>query len=636
MEPERLHSLSHSTADNHPNRVNNDGQRSRSQSYPAEANWPACAAFIKQHDEQMTKNWKEDIDTLLVFAGLFSAVVTAFATQSYAMLQQQQTSSLPNSGQGPSLQGNSTSVNGSIISSQGIMHTLFEPSPSVIRINILWFYSLVCSLISSLLAILAKQWLREYMCEGSSTPRETIRIRQHRFDGLTTWHVSKLIAFPPILLQCALVLFFFGLIEFLWFMDALLAGLVSIPIAAALIFHLATSLAPAFSTACPYRSPQSWAFLLLIQNLCNIYHSFQSMAMRCVRRKSKSRKLKPLLDWRDRDIKTLPGRRNELDNAALEWAYMSSMDDDFLDSLVPCINDLRPAQAAAFAFTAVASAANCSVPTLIETARTSSPLSTQLCEILILRRLDGRRVSRLVKLLLDILPRIHHKNQSSGIIVIDTIAVLQHLLMWNAKAFCERALHREALTRMMELVNIWEPLEVQRAALDVIWKLTTSGCNVFFCPDAIVNVIMCARQAFSRGDSEMFCRACAVVFQRLPALDTAADQYDWYMRGTLHGWLSDVRRFLVERNRLKAPYNCGTHVRWCAGLGKLAAQDREIIPAEMVATLSQGAALGLLGNDDSEAEALQDLQRMYALDTAPPYSPICSTGTTTEVPLGTA
>ncbi|KAI0691122.1 hypothetical protein BC835DRAFT_1249854, partial [Cytidiella melzeri] len=39
-------------------------------------------------DERKIKDYKEDIDTFLVFAGLFSAVLTAFLVESYQGLQQ--------------------------------------------------------------------------------------------------------------------------------------------------------------------------------------------------------------------------------------------------------------------------------------------------------------------------------------------------------------------------------------------------------------------------------------------------------------------------------------------------------------------------------------------------------------------
>ncbi|ESK85804.1 hypothetical protein Moror_2417 [Moniliophthora roreri MCA 2997] len=41
-----------------------------------------------RHDEDIVKGWRDDIDTLLVFAGLFSVVVTAFVIESYQWLDE--------------------------------------------------------------------------------------------------------------------------------------------------------------------------------------------------------------------------------------------------------------------------------------------------------------------------------------------------------------------------------------------------------------------------------------------------------------------------------------------------------------------------------------------------------------------
>ncbi|KAI0821282.1 hypothetical protein BC629DRAFT_442168 [Irpex lacteus] len=48
--------------------------------------WAAVAASVREYDEDRIKSTKEDIDTLLVFAGLFSAVLTAFLIESYQRL----------------------------------------------------------------------------------------------------------------------------------------------------------------------------------------------------------------------------------------------------------------------------------------------------------------------------------------------------------------------------------------------------------------------------------------------------------------------------------------------------------------------------------------------------------------------
>ncbi|EMD37777.1 hypothetical protein CERSUDRAFT_50825, partial [Gelatoporia subvermispora B] len=53
----------------------------------AETNaWAKCADDLGKHDKEMAIGWKDQIDNLLVFAGLFSAVVTAFNVELYQQL----------------------------------------------------------------------------------------------------------------------------------------------------------------------------------------------------------------------------------------------------------------------------------------------------------------------------------------------------------------------------------------------------------------------------------------------------------------------------------------------------------------------------------------------------------------------
>ncbi|EKM50003.1 uncharacterized protein PHACADRAFT_105408, partial [Phanerochaete carnosa HHB-10118-sp] len=49
--------------------------------------WAGIEATVVKDDEGKMKGYSEDIDTLLVFAGLFSAILTAFVVQTYQMLQ---------------------------------------------------------------------------------------------------------------------------------------------------------------------------------------------------------------------------------------------------------------------------------------------------------------------------------------------------------------------------------------------------------------------------------------------------------------------------------------------------------------------------------------------------------------------
>ncbi|TFK44143.1 hypothetical protein BDQ12DRAFT_717323 [Crucibulum laeve] len=48
--------------------------------------WETCYKAVKEYDDVMCTAWKDEVQNLLIFAGLFSAVVTAFIVESYKML----------------------------------------------------------------------------------------------------------------------------------------------------------------------------------------------------------------------------------------------------------------------------------------------------------------------------------------------------------------------------------------------------------------------------------------------------------------------------------------------------------------------------------------------------------------------
>ncbi|KAF9029481.1 hypothetical protein BDZ89DRAFT_720938 [Hymenopellis radicata] len=242
--------------------------------------WESCLALTRQYDQDMCRGWNEETDTLLVFAGLFSAVVTAFTIEAYQWLENNAedisvTLLAQISNQLASLSPNSTSqVPLTTTSSSSTSQSVSENSAT--RINIYWFLSLTLSLTSALLSILCKQWLREYMRETSQTPKSCIGIRQMRYEGLWKWQVPNIIASLPLLLQSALVLFFAGILELLWNLRPLIAAVMTIVIGLVFTFVLITTVAPFFQwllffiwpsstkelpSQCAYKSPQSWAVL---------------------------------------------------------------------------------------------------------------------------------------------------------------------------------------------------------------------------------------------------------------------------------------------------------------------------------------------------------------------------------------
>jgi hypothetical protein len=188
-------------------------------------------------------------------AGLFSSVLTAFAVNSYQLLRpdpQAQTNAILEmivSQLSSSAAGNNTAK----------IAGVFLPPPSAVRLNLLWFCSLTCSLLAALGAVLAKQWMVEYPrgAVPSATACERARHRQVRFDGITTWHFLTVIDYLPALIQLAFLLFLIGLCDFLISLDAIVGFGVTILCAIGFILILFSQGAAMIYPSCPFRTPFS-------------------------------------------------------------------------------------------------------------------------------------------------------------------------------------------------------------------------------------------------------------------------------------------------------------------------------------------------------------------------------------------
>lgn len=151
----------------------------------------------------------------------------------------------------------------------------FSPSSTDININIFWFISLILSLTAALIGIVTLQWLREHQrYDASLTPQRKMAVLHMRLVSLGRWHVRRVFVGLPLLLQGSLILFFAGLIEFLFALRLEVAVPVTLTICVPLIFLIATTLLPTLQACilvapfwvsinnnvpapCPYKSPQS-------------------------------------------------------------------------------------------------------------------------------------------------------------------------------------------------------------------------------------------------------------------------------------------------------------------------------------------------------------------------------------------
>ncbi|KAG7090369.1 hypothetical protein E1B28_009489 [Marasmius oreades] len=255
--------------------------------------WNVIMKTVDALDEDLVKGYREDIDTLLVFAGLFSAVVTAFTVESYKWLEEDPADKTV------ALLTQITQQMGGLTPSLSSPQP-FTPTASVVRINIFWFLSLTLALVDALFGLLCKQWVCEYQRKTiAQTPGQALALSWLHYQSFDHWHVTKILASLPILLEIALFLFLAGLLELLWARHHIpfLTTLSIVGLAA--IFYIFTTILPGLSIIqqilqiypcgsdkpeftpshifhllpinfiCPYKSPQSW---LIFRLFSTVYH----------------------------------------------------------------------------------------------------------------------------------------------------------------------------------------------------------------------------------------------------------------------------------------------------------------------------------------------------------------------------
>ncbi|KAJ7592709.1 hypothetical protein C8J56DRAFT_1045168 [Mycena floridula] len=216
---------------------------------------PGCyVREAKIYDEGMVARWKVLMDGLLLFAALFSAVVTAFIIEGYKTLSpdpstmtvvllyhiSQQLSTITNTTE---LQISLPDLNGS-------------PTLAIIT-NVFWFLSLALSLTCALTATLIEQWASDYVraIERREAPAIKARIRAYLFEGVENSNVAAIVEGTPLLLHASLFSFFIGLIFFLHPINIIITYLSAGILGVFSIAYLSATIAPLIDTASPIRTP---------------------------------------------------------------------------------------------------------------------------------------------------------------------------------------------------------------------------------------------------------------------------------------------------------------------------------------------------------------------------------------------
>ncbi|KAG8911187.1 hypothetical protein FRC01_005866 [Tulasnella sp. 417] len=157
--------------------------------------YKAYDAIAEEIDDDMTKSLKEQLDGMLIFAGLFAGVNSAFlaltlplmsadpADDTNALLAQNNAILI----QLVSGRNDSASLDTTLPSKS------FAPSGAVLSVNILFALSLAFAIIASFLAVLGRQWLVYYRRRSGGGPDRQRWEQLKRFLGAERWGLELIL-----------------------------------------------------------------------------------------------------------------------------------------------------------------------------------------------------------------------------------------------------------------------------------------------------------------------------------------------------------------------------------------------------------------------------------------------------------
>ncbi|KAJ7645836.1 hypothetical protein B0H17DRAFT_448595 [Mycena rosella] len=289
--------------------------------------WSVYISEAEKYDKALVDSWRGNMNGMLIFAGLFSAILTAFIIESYKTLQ-------------PDMQLLTLMhISQQLANSTG---TVPMPAPgpqqftTSLVCNILWFISLGLSLASAMTATLVEQWARDFLqrTEMLPSPVKRARIFAFLYYGLQRFRMHAVVGVIPLLLHMSLLFFFAGLVAFLLPVNNTVAYVAAALLAIIFLLYGAMSVLPLIRFDCPYKTPLSnilwsirrYSYLSILRHFRSYREKHQSAL--------DSPHLHSMIDAMVETATVRSDSREERDQRALAWTMKSLADDDELEPFV--------------------------------------------------------------------------------------------------------------------------------------------------------------------------------------------------------------------------------------------------------------------------------------------------------------
>ncbi|KAJ6550274.1 hypothetical protein B0H19DRAFT_1265116 [Mycena capillaripes] len=296
--------------------------------------WSVYISEAEKYDKALVESWKSDMEGMLIFAGLFSAILTAFLIESYKTLS-------PDQGDETVLllKQISRQLSGIANGSSFDIPTSpsFDPPLAAIVCNALWFVSLGLSLSCALIATLVEQWARDFIHQADMRSAAIIRARifAYLYYGLKRFKMHAVVEVIPLLLHASLIFFFMGLIAFLIPVNKTLMILSAFLLTLMAVVYIILTILPLLYFDCPYRTPLSGGLWSTVQILQSLFMPSNNNG-----RSHASASEVSMVDVMGTLAVLKSEQRDERDHRALCWTVRSLADDEELEPFVEGIPDV--------------------------------------------------------------------------------------------------------------------------------------------------------------------------------------------------------------------------------------------------------------------------------------------------------